>query len=258
MIWRKKRNDKSGDNKIILGMIMHNENEAIDFNLFAIDFKNSYRNNIGEISGENTSFTFKVDNEMVGIGHMDIPIPKGDIEGTSKFAYNWQTVLEDTKDHKSHLIVSVMQGDQNEINRYKIFTQVICSLLRTTNAIGVYKGNQSLLIAKQDYLNEAEAMNEEYLPLNLWIYFGLYKTDKGNVGYTCGLKEFNKTEIEIVNSSKKIEEIREFLFNVSHYVLENDVTFKDKQTVGGSADEKITISFSKGQFVEGNTFKLDY
>lgn len=239
-------------------MIMLNDNNTFDIERFTIDFKNNYRRNIPETSGDNTSFVFKIDNEMVGIAHMDVPIPKGDIEGTSQYAYNWQTVLEDTKDHKSHLIVSVMQGDQNDIKRYKIFTQVLCSLLRTTNAIGVYKGNQSLLIPKQDYLNEAEAMNEECLPLNLWIYFGLYKTDKGNVGYTCGLKEFNKTEIEIINSSKKLEEIREFLFNVSHYVLDNDVTFKDKQTVGGSADEKITISFSKGQFVEGNTFKLDY
>jgi hypothetical protein len=130
--------------------------------------------------------------------------------------------------------------------------------LRTTNAIGVYKGNQSLLIPKADYLNEAGAMSEEYLPLNLWIYFGLRVTDNENSGYTYGLKEFNKTEMEVVNSQKSLEDIRGFLFNIAHYVLEYDVTFQDGQTVGGSEDEKIAIKSSKGQFVEGVTFKLAY
>lgn len=195
---------------------------------------------------------------MVAIAHMPIPIPSGEIEEAAQYAYNWQTALEDTKDHESHLIVSLMQGGQDQLKRFKIFTRVVSSLLRTTNAIAVYKGNQSLLIPKDDYLSEAVAMRDDYLPLNLWIYFGLRVTDNGNSGYTCGLKEFNKTEIEIVNSSQSLEDIRGFLFNISHYVLEYDVAFRDGQTVGGSAEEKIDISISRGKFVDGDTFKLAY
>src|SRR5690349_20290836 len=120
---------------------------------------------------------------------MPVPIPSGDIEGTSQYAYNWPTAMEDTKEHKSHLIVSVLPGGQDHKKRFKTFTEVICAILRTTNAIGVYKGNQSLLIPKDDYLNEAEKMSDEFLPLNLWIYFGLRVKDKGNTGYTYGLKE---------------------------------------------------------------------
>lgn len=239
-------------------MIMLKDNNTFDIDRFTVDFKNNYRKHIQEPSGDNASFVFKIDDEMVAIAHMDVPIPKGDIEGTAQYAYNWQTALEDTKDHKSHLIVSVIQGGQDQIKRFTIFTQVLCSLLRTTNAIGVYKGNQSLLTPKEDYLNEAAAMSEEYLPLNLWIYFGLRVTDNGNAGYTYGLKKFNKAEMEIVNSSKTLEDIRGFLFNIAHYVLDYDVAFQDGQTVGGSAEEKIAISFSKGQFVEGDTFKLTY
>lgn len=239
-------------------MIMLNDYNAFDIDRFSVDFKKNYGRNIQEPSGDNGSFVFKIEDEMVAIAHMNVPIPSGDIEGTAQYSYNWQTALEDTKDHKSHLIVSLMQGGQDQIKRFKIFTQVICSLLRTTNSIGVYKGNQSLLIPKDDYLNEAEAMNEEYLPLNLWIYFGLRVTDNGNSAYTYGLKEFNKTEVEIVNSQKSLEDIREFLFNITHYVLDYGVSFKDGQTVGGSEEEKIAISFSKGQFVDGDTFKLAY
>lgn len=239
-------------------MVMLNDDGSFDVENFTNDFKNNYGGNIKEPTGDSSSFVFTVDGETAAIAHMSVPIPQGDIEETSQYAYNWQTALEDTKGHKSHLIVSLMQGGQDQIKRFKIFTQVLCSLLRTTNAIGVYKGNQSLLIPKDEYLNEAEAMRNEYLPLNLWIYFGLRVTDKGNSGYTYGLKEFNKTEMEIVNSSKSLEDIRAFLFDIAHYVLDYDVTFQDGQTVGGSEEEKIAISFSKGQFVESDTIKLAY
>jgi hypothetical protein len=256
MFWKKKTAHKSQHSKIILGMVMLNDDSSFDIERFTNDFKSNYHSNFQEPSGDNASFVFKIDGEMVAFGHMPVPIPSRDIEETAQYAYNWQTALEDTKDHRSHLIVSLLQGGQDQINRFKIFTQVLCSLLRTTNAIGVYKGNQSLLITKEDYLRESALMSDDYLPLNLWIYFGLRVTDKGNSGYTHGLKEFNKTELEIVNSSQSLEDIRAFLFNIAYYVLDYDVTFKDGQTIGGSEEEKIAIKYSKGQFVKGHTFKL--
>ena len=258
MFCKKKTADKWNNSKIILGMVMLDDENSFDVERFINDFKGFYGDNIKDPRGDSGSFVFTVDGEMVAIAHMDVPIPKGDIEGTAQYTYHWQTALAETKDHKSHLIVSLMQGGQSQVKRFKIFTQVLCSLLRTTNAIAVYKGNQSLLIPGVDYLNEAEAMSDEYLPLNLWIYFGLRVTDHGNSGYTYGLKEFNKTEMEVVNSSKSLEDIRGFLFNISHYVLDYDITFEDGQTVGGSEEEKIAISFSKGQLVEGDTFKLAF
>ena len=258
MLFKKKMADKKIDSKTILGMLILKDENSIDLNSYIKDYNHNYADNIKETSGDNTSVAFKIDGEMVVIGHIPAPIPAGDIEGTAKYAYNWETVSNDLKDHKSHLIISILKGGQDQIKRYRIFTQIICSLLRTTNSIGIYKGNQSLLIPKEDYLSEAEFMSEDYLPLNLWIYFGLLNNDKGNSGYTYGLKEFNKTEMEVLNSVKDLEEIRGFLFNMASYVLDNDITFKDGQTCGISEDEKILIKLTKGEFVEGDTFKLDY
>jgi len=258
MLWKKKKADKPQDSKIILGMVFLEDANTFDIDTFSKDFLSFYDNNIQEPTGDNSSFVFTVDGEMIAIAHMPVPIPSGDIEGTAQYAYNWQTALEDANKHKSHLIVSIMQGGQDQIKRFKIFTKVLCSLLRTTNSIGVYEGNQSLLIPKEDYLSEAELMSDDYLPLNLWIYFGLRTTDKGKSGYTYGLKEFNKTEMEVLNSSNSLEDVRAFLFNITHYVLDYDVTFKDGQTCGLSEEERIPISISKGKFVDGDTLKLAY
>src|SRR5215203_2949008 len=133
MFWKKKTPDKAHDSKIILGMVMLNSDNSFDIGSFTDDYKSHYDDNIEEPTGDNASFVFQIDSETTAIAHMPVPIPFGDIEETAKYAYNWQNVLDDTKEHRSHLIVSLMQGGQDQIKRFKIFTQVLCSLLRTSN-----------------------------------------------------------------------------------------------------------------------------
>lgn len=239
-------------------MIMLNDENSFDMDAFLTDFKKHCDDNIDEHSGSNSSAAFKMEGNLVGFAHMSLPIPKGDIEEAAKYAYNWPNALNDLSSHKSHIIVTVAGNGQQSLQQYTIFTQVTSSLLRTTNSTGVYMGNQTLLISKKDYLTEAELMDEDFFPLNLWIHFGLRTSGEGNSGYTHGLKEFDKTEMEILGSEKGLEDIREFLFNISHYVLEYDVTFHEGETCGTSEDEKVPLTLSKGKFIEGETFKLAY
>lgn len=77
-------------------------------------------------------------------------------------------------------------------------------------------------------------------------------------GYTYGLAQFNRTEMEIVDSGHSLEEIREFLFNMAHYELEFNVTFRDGETCGTSEEEKIKISYSNGKYIDGKSFKLAF
>jgi hypothetical protein len=256
--WKKKKTEPPEHAKIILGMIMLKSKRTFEPVALIKDLQKSYHYNINEPARDSSATVLTIDEEMIAVTYLDIPIPYDDIEQTAQYAYNWQTAVDDLKDHQGHLIVSVMRGSTDQIKRFRIFTQVICSLLRTTDAIGVYKGNQSLLIPKEDYLAQAELMSTDYLPINLWIYFGFRKTDNGRGGYTYGLKEFDKQELEIVDSQKSLSEIREMLFNTAHYVLDYDVTFRDGQTLGVTEDEKIPILLSKGKFVDGDTFKLSF
>ena len=256
MFWKKKKPEK--ENKIILGMVMNfGEN---DFNLddFVSDYYKFYDGNIENIEGDNLALSFTIDGESVAIAYMNFPIPLNDIEGTAQYAYNWETVLEDTRNHKSHFIISLIWGSKDQVKRFKILTKVICSLLRTTKSIGVYKGSQSLLITKKDYLTYAGFMSDEHLPLNLWVYFGFRVNNKQNSGYTYGLQAFDKIEMEILDSIQNLQDIREFLYNMSHYVLLLNVEFKSGETCGTTAEEKVKIKLSKGEFVEGESFKLAF
>lgn len=208
MFFRSKKKVTAKSN-IVLGMIMLRDSSPFHAGLLLDDLEKTCPYKVGKPSGDGAAAAFTIDGEMVAIALMPVPIPNGDIEGTAQYAYNWLNVLEDVKDHKAHLIVSVVQGSDDPIKRFRIFTSVICSLLRTNNAIGVYIGGQSLLISKDDYLDQGDAMSDEWLPLNLWIYFGLRRKGEKSSGYPYGLKEFNKREMEIVESDKSLGEIRE-------------------------------------------------
>lgn len=255
-LFRKKARKNSPP--IILGMVMLRDADSFDAILFMDDLKLHISPVIGDPSGGNDALTFSVDGELVAIGVMPVPIPKGELEANAPYAYNWMNALEDVSSHQAHLIVTVMGGSGTSVKRHRVFTEVIASLLRTTAAIGVYMGSQSLLIPTDDYLAEAEMMSDDQYPLNLWIYFGLRSSDGKGSGYTHGLKQFNKLEMEIVDSDKSLEDIRGFLFNMSHYVLDYDVVFKHGQTCGMSETERCPITISKGVNLDQETIKIGY
>src|ERR1700742_4566808 len=118
-----KANDKVNSyNTIILGMVILKDNSPLVLDLFLDDIKKTYGDELSEVSGDEMAVAFKIKGELVAIGSMSMPIPMKEIEETAKYAYNWPNVIEEVKDHKGHLIVTVMQGSSDTIKRYKIFT----------------------------------------------------------------------------------------------------------------------------------------
>lgn len=63
--------------------------------------------------------------------------------------------------------------------------------------------------------------------------------------------------MEFINAPLDLEEIYDFLSNICAYVINSNVTFKSGQTLGYTAEQKIRITKSEGQFVEGQTLKLE-
>ncbi|HEY4323240.1 MAG TPA: DUF4261 domain-containing protein [Mucilaginibacter sp.] len=187
---------------------------------------------------------------------MPVQIPWGDIEGTAKYAYNWPKALEELQDHTGHAIVSIMAGQKSPLERFKILSKVLCSILITSGSVGIYDGTQSLLIPRKQYLGYIEELKEGGNPILLWVYIGLREFKTGNCAYTYGLKCFERQEMEIIDSKLSLDELFHFLANISSYVIGNDVTLKSGETLGYTADQKVPITSTKGRFVQGESFKL--
>ena len=98
------------------------------------------------------------------------------------------------------------------VETYSLLTKVNASILKTSqSAIGIYQGSTTLLLPKDLYLDLADLLKEELLPLQLWIYMGIINQGDKTSIYTYGLKEFGKTEIEIIDSVMDSDDLYYFL-----------------------------------------------
>lgn len=244
-------------NKILLAMPLFKNNETYNLEKALKHLKESWGAEIEDPKENNQTAVFTINGQMVAIAFMPAPVPSGDIEGTAAYAYNWPTAIDDLKDHTGHAIVSILNSNQPMLERFKLLSILVATLMETSNVVGVYKGMQSLLIPTQQYLETVEALRLEQIPVSLWVYIGLRKSDTGNSIYSYGLTAFNKRELEVVNSKLSMEELYDFVSNIVAYVIDSDVTFKNGETLGYTQDQKIKITLSKGQFVEGDSLKLE-
>jgi hypothetical protein len=248
------------ESNVVLGMVLLNDAEKIDFKKILNDLKHTYNVNVSgqEIDEEKGLGVIQLQNSQIVIMLMGVPIPGDELEFPSRISYIWTDAKELTPKHKGHIIISVSSKANKKLNMFKTFTKAASAVLSNTNSLGIYLGSQTLVLPTSFYVEEAKSMTDEQLPLMNWIYFGLRVDGGKNSGYTFGLKEFGYDELEILNSKYPIEEIQGMLFNISHYVIQGDVTLKDGETIGLTADQKIKIVRSKGVQLEGTTLKLKY
>ncbi len=200
----------------------------------------------------------EIEGYKIAIGNMDVPIPGDEIKTTAEYNYFWKNGIEEATKHRGHIIVSILNAGINPIIENLLFSKVASSILNNSKAIGVYIGGRTLLLKKDFYQYNVEEMSEGNLPLYIWIYFGMRNEDDKYSIYTYGLSNFNKEEMEIINSIRPLNELSEMMFNLVHYVIASNVPLKNGETIGISAEQKLKITESKGKYLDGNTFKIEY
>ena len=84
---------------------------------------------------------------------------------------------------------------------------------------------------------------------------------------TCGRRQrnllpatgaFGKEEIEVLDTQAAPGDLHSFLLDLASYVLEEDVTFHDGETIGFTEGQYLPISRSAGVWHDGMTLKIPY
>ena len=185
-------------------------------------------------------------------------IPDNEAENNAENNYMWPEAVEAAKAHKAHIMVAVLGEEEKLLERGKLFTKAMAVCCKQKYATGVY--TSGVVFEPRFYEGFADMMKEDELPIFNWIWFGLYRSEWGLNGYTYGMDVFGKEEMEVLNANAEPEELRDFLASLASYVLACDVTLKDGETIGFSADDKHTITCSPGVSLpeEQMTLKIAY
>lgn len=201
---------------------------------------------------------FHVGSQLVTIGYMDFPVPNQEAEQNASMNYMWREAKEVTAKHEAQILVSVLGEHADIFEDSRLYVKAVTSMCRQKNALAV---NANGIVYQPEFYIEMAGLlqkHPEEVPLFNLIWFGLARTDKGVSGYTVGMYQFGKDEIEVLDVQDKPSEIRDFIINMAGYVVSNDVTLRDGETIGFSAKQKLPITRSAGVFTEGMTLKIGY
>lgn len=207
-------------------------------------------------SEDGASLVFEVGESLVAVNMMAAPVPNEEAEYNAANNYLWPEAVEVTKSHQAHVMVAILNRGMTAIEAGLLFVKVCATCLRQPSAIGIY--TSGTVFQPEFYMEMAGITAEGNLPLFNWIYFGLYRDENGMNGYTYGMTMFGKDEIEVLGSKAEPQELRDFLYNIADYILANEITLEDGETIGYSADQKLAITRSDGVAVDGQSIKIAF
>lgn len=128
----------------------------------------------------------------LAIAIMPGPVPNGEAEHYAQGNYLWKDATEVARQHEAHILVSVTGDQSNLLERAKLFTRATSSCLKQSYATAVY--TDGMVFQPEFYGDMAALLQEDELPVMDWVWFGIYRTQKGIPGiYTYGLRKFGKS-----------------------------------------------------------------
>lgn len=261
-IFKKKKEEKETlqtvptkkESNLILAMPLF-KNGSYSIDAIVEDLKSYWGLEVSDFQGDDETTVLAIEGEKVAIARIPVPIPAKEFENMFQCSYLWKDAEKEVPEHTEHAIVTILSSDNSTLDRWKLLTKILSSVFRTSpNAIGHYQGSQTLLIHRDLYIDMAEMLHDDELPVLLWICIVLSQNNL----YTWGLKSFDKKEIEIIDSSLSNEELYyDFVQPILGYIIGYDVTLKDGETIGFTEEQKIKITQSKGVFLDEETLKLE-
>lgn len=200
--------------------------------------------------------TLELDGMTASVSFMPTPVPDREAEENAKANYIWSKAVEVAKNHKAHLMIAVINYGCTALEAAMFYTKFASVCLKQENATGIYTcGN---VFSPHFYCNVADMMKQGELPVPDWVYFGLYRTEKGMCGYTYGLADFGYDEIEVLDTNAKPQELRDFMLDIAYYVISQNIVLKDGETIGFTPEQKLSITKSAGVALNRLTLKIEY
>lgn len=203
-----------------------------------------------------TRLVWEEDGMIASVALMPAPVPDGEAERNAATSYMWPEAVAVTQTHRAHLLVAVLLSGESYVDAGSLMVKIASACLKQENAIGVYASGT--VFEPEFYREAADVMKSGEPPILNLVYFGVFSAERGFSAYTYGMKSFGKNEMEILDSVAAPNELRDVLFEITAYVISQDVTLRDGETLGVSEKERIPITRSDGVCLARQTLKIGY
>lgn len=194
----------------------------------------------------------------LAVSFIPAAIPNQEAQHFAKANYMWPNAAEVVQKHQAQILIAVLGDNKFNVEKGILLNKAVMSALAQRNAVAVY--SDGAVYEPGFYLESKEILKDYELPILNLVWFGIYQTNEKIGIYTYGMQKFGKEEMEVYveKETSKLNELRAFVFDMVSYVLIQNITLHDGETIGFSEDQKLPITRSQGIALDGMTIKIKY
>lgn len=183
------------------------------------------------------------------------PLPNGEVEQNAKYNVMWPNAEEAIQGYGGHIRVTAMNVEDG-VEGHKLLTNVVAALLSgMKNALAVYSA--PMLVSPAAYLSSADLLKDDgTLPINLWVFVGLYGSEQGGSAYTHGMQDFDGDELELLNTQRSPSETFELMFSIAAYSIDRRLHFQGGENIAFKEGQSLELERSPGAALGGMTMKI--
>lgn len=202
---------------------------------------------------EDDPFTMKYGNTLIMFVPVATPIPY-DVAELAEYSRLWPDAQPAPVDYGAHTVVSVVtpEEDRDQIANAVLLSQLIASAVTLGPTVrAVYWGAANHLILPDIFVRLAQATLPDPMIL-AWVAINVgARPDGVMTGHTRGMDMLGLRDIEIPETADSPQDVFGRLAGISEYLVENGMVIGDGDTIGTTAEEKITVTYTESEFGDG-------
>ena len=211
-----------------------------------------------DVQQDGTAVVCRCEGVLISAAYMPAPVPNGEAEDNAVFNYMWRGAVDAARQHTAHLMIAAIGKDSKPLRTGEMFVRAAETALQFPAASGFYANGT--VYEPAYYIKAAQMLRDDVLPVYNLVWHGLGREEDGRLhGYTIGLRDFGKDEIEVLHVADEPAALLQFLTQISGYVIGQDVTLHDGETIGFTADQKLRITRENSLEFDGEqTLHIEY
>lgn len=197
------------------------------------------------------SLAFTLDDLFAVVRFVPTPISDHETEVAAQNNYLWSDAVQTAGAHKAYLAVAVIGTQKSRVESGKLFVKLMSACSHQKNCSAIYTND--VVVSPTFYSTCAKLLKSDELPILNWVWFGLYRSEKGISGFTHGMEDFGFRELEIENAPLEPAKVRSLLISVASCELEDGAALSDG-TMIGLPGEGREIGWHEVHLAPGTTY----
>jgi hypothetical protein len=169
---------------------------------------------------------------------MPMPVPDGEADGATDRSLSGLDGSWTLPEHRAHLVVVQQGPKRGDLEELSTFTRVVASVVRATDAVGVYWGEGGATHHPEFVVNIAHSE----LPLPVWVGVSVADTSSGKELVSIGMRQLGLPDL-LLTTAKVDGEVFEFFYDLLAYVARRGKKLPEGDAVGRTEKEKLKVRY---------------